>query len=113
MRAGALERIAVVWRDVGTTRTEYGGIISNWIELATVRAAVVRSEASEAQGAGGWQSDATITLRLRWMDDLKVSDRIEVRACDVIKSEAVYGIVSVAEIGRRRGLEVTVRRLAP
>lgn len=106
MRAGTLDRTATIWRNTGATPDGYGNTDANWTAVASVRVQVVQAKAEDVVAQGGLKSDRTVSLRIRWIDGIGPADRIEVGG-------KMFAIVSLAEIGRRKGFEIAAREVAP
>ncbi|WP_415402890.1 head-tail adaptor protein [Tateyamaria sp. SN3-11] len=70
-----------------------------WTPIQTVRAEkVVQTVAEELAGFGN-AAAGDITLRIRFLDDLKTADRITLDGAD-------YDLEQITELGRRHGQEL-------
>ena len=105
MRSGKLDRSVTLWRwhQVGTNT--YNEPIMDWAQIRSLRATVIPLTADERFGADQVFAVRTLTFRTRWVPDLATTD--------VIGFEGSYfDITGVAEIGRRRGHEITATHRA-
>ena len=103
MRAGKLDRaitIERVSRDIGKA----GEPIESWCRHAIRRAEVVVDAANDNSVDAGAVTRARLRLRIRWMPDLTFDDRIGFDG-------KVYEIASIAEIGRRKAIEIECVRV--
>lgn len=98
MRAGKLDRTITIER-LTETVTPTGAVITAWTNLATVRAEIVTQSASEFLTGFGEAEAGTIVFRIRYLAGITTADRV---SC----AGQVYDLKEVAEIGRRRGLEL-------
>ncbi len=79
----------------------YGTPVSVFATYATLRAELVELKAGEAPaGGGGTVAPAAIVLRVRFLDGVRLSDRV------LFRSES-YAIRAVLEIEAGRGLEIS------
>lgn len=101
IRAGTLDR-TVDLLELTTTSNAYGEEIITPTVLATVQAQKLTLRAADMQRAQlhSVQLDGKFTIR--WRDDVTTKMRLRYDGTD-------YEIVSVEEIGRRRGLTLMVR----
>ncbi len=79
-----------------------GAPVETWVEIARVRAERTEQEAVEQAQDRGAIGVETASFRSRWCD-VALGDRIVWR-------DRAYSIVSLAEIGRREGLEIKLTR---
>lgn len=98
MRAGKLDRSITIERQTETV-TPSGGVVTAWTVLATVRAEIVQQSASEFLTGFGEAETGTAIFRIRYLVGITTADRITYEG-------TAYNIKEVAEIGRRRGLEL-------
>jgi SPP1 family predicted phage head-tail adaptor len=100
MRAGRLDR-RIELRHRTTTRTEASGqTVEAWpVEYATVWAEKFDLRGREYFAAQQVTAEVTTRFRIRHRGDVLMTDRI---ACEGLS----YNINSIAEIGRREGLEI-------
>jgi SPP1 family predicted phage head-tail adaptor len=102
MRAGALDRRIVIQR-VTTSPNEFNAPVETWSTLATVWASKSDLKDGERMQAGEVASTITTRFRIRYsttVADVNPKDRI---AHDGL----TYDIVTVKEIGRSEGIEIT------
>ena len=103
MQAGKLDRVVSFERlseTVGTT----GAVSTTWDPFAVVRASVTDATQEEIEGGKGEHLKVRITVLMRYRDDISLSDRLTYEG-------RAFNIVSMVEIGRRKGLEL--RAVAP
>ena len=98
MQAGKLNRIVTVQRET-KTRTLSRGTASAWADVATTRAEVVQASAADFLAGFGTAQQGTVIFRIRWRNGLTTADRI-------VFDGRTHEIKEIAEIGRRRGLEI-------
>jgi hypothetical protein len=102
MRAGTLDRIIIVQRaseSVGAA----GSVGKSWLTLGELRAELVNL-AAVAEGAPyGTLETIGIMFRTHYVAGITTADR-------VVFNGEFFKITSVAEIGRRVGLELKVER---
>lgn len=85
------------------TRNGIGEAVATWLTLASVWAERVPLRGKELFAAQQVVPEVEHKYRLRWRSDITESMRI-------VDDGVTYGIQHIAEIGRRRGLEITARR---
>jgi head-tail adaptor len=61
---------------------------------------------SDREGARGDTTDNTITFRMRWIDGVTLENRVTYQ-------DQAFKIMSIKEIGRRVGLDITCERVGP
>ncbi|MBX9464097.1 MAG: phage head closure protein [Aquamicrobium sp.] len=98
MRAGKLDRVIAIERKTETV-TPSGGVVTAWTNLASVRAEIVQQSASEFLTGFGEAETGTVIFRVRYLAGITTADRITYEG-------TAYNIKEIAEIGRRRGLEL-------
>lgn len=98
MRAGKLDRSITIER-LTETVSDTGGVASAWTTTATIRAEIVNQTASEFLTGYGEAEAGTIVFRIRYRADITTADRITYAGRQ-------FNIKEVAEIGRRRWLEL-------
>ncbi len=103
MRAGKLDRIITLERYVRIGNDGAGNIIRDWSALATLRAQIIQATTEEFMRGWGASSETAIIFRTRYIDGLKLSDR-------VTYDGQQHNIKEIKEIGRRRGLEIRTAR---
>ena len=78
--------------------------MTTWTKLAAVKAELAESAIRDERVADlGQVSREALLFRTRWLDDVTLSDQL-------IYAGAEYRITKIAEIGIRRGLEITAER---
>jgi SPP1 family predicted phage head-tail adaptor len=105
MRAGSLDR-PIIFERASNVVDDAGRVTETWSRLAIRRAEIVHDETSDTTGDAGAVTSNVIRFRTRYMADLTLADRIGYGG-------NVYTIHNVVEIGRRRGLEITAKRVGP
>lgn len=104
MRAGSLSRSITLQRCSLETKGPTGAVTPVWSNFATgVRAERIDERADETPRTFGEAEKITITFRVRYIGNLTTADR-------VIYEGAVFDLVGITEIGRRRGLELRCER---
>lgn len=97
MRAGKLDRTITIQR---RTETKHGpNVVSAWTDFATVRAEIVQQSASEFLTSFGEAETGTVIFRIRYLGGITTADRI-------IYDGRAHDLKEIAEIGRRRGVEL-------
>ena len=99
MRAGYLDRSAVLKHQVLTKNTTTGEDEVSYSAYATVWAGKRDLRGREFFSAQQVNADITTTWQIRYRTDVVPSDQIVV-------DDVAYNISSIAEIGRREGLEI-------
>lgn len=103
MRTGKLDRSIVVQRMTETVAAA-GTVSPTWATVATMRAELVTDASDETPEAFGEADRARLTFRTHYLAGLSTADR-------VLFDGAAHNIKRLVEIGRRRGLELTVERV--
>lgn len=105
MRAGALDRVIVIERRDGVSYDELGNPVpgQTWRTLASMRAQIIQATTEEFMRGWGASSETAIIFRTRYLDDVRLSDR-------VTYDGKQHDIKEVKELGRRRGLEIRTAR---
>jgi SPP1 family predicted phage head-tail adaptor len=98
MRAGKLDQVITVQRATSTL-DDYGVPTMSWVDLATVRAQIIRQTTEEFIRGNGASDDTIVIFRSRWTEDITTADRI---MCD----GGSYNIKELKPIGRRKGLDI-------
>lgn len=98
MHAGKLDRIIHIERNAETVMPS-GGVVAAWTNIATVRAEIVKQTASEFLTGFGAAESGTVIFRVRYLAGITTADRI-------MFDGVAHDIKEIAEIGRRRGLEL-------
>jgi SPP1 family predicted phage head-tail adaptor len=105
MRGGNLDRVIQIQRP--TTGIDlYGTVIPTWALVATMRAQKLENAVTDREGARGDTSDNVITFRMRWIDGMTLENRI-------IYEGQQFPIMTIKEIGRHIGLDITCERVGP
>jgi SPP1 family predicted phage head-tail adaptor len=105
MRAGNLDRVIQIQRPT-TGLDLYGTPIETWTLVATVRAQKLENAIANREGERGDTTDNTITFRIYWIDGVTLENRITYEGQQ-------FKIVSIKEIGRHVGLDLTCGRVGP
>lgn len=96
MRAGALQDLVTIQRRM-PVQDELGEQSHEWTVIVAEEWADIRYVSGrEFVTSGGQVSVATVSIRMRWRDDVRASDRI------VDEDGTVYDIVAVLPDKRRR-----------
>jgi SPP1 family predicted phage head-tail adaptor len=99
MRAGSLDRTITIQRST-TVIDDAGTPQQTWATFATLRAQIIQQSADEfIRSEGGGVSENAIVFRTRFVDGVRLDDRVEYKADS-------FDIKELKEIGRRRGLEI-------
>ncbi len=80
-----------------------GGVDRVWAEIARTRAELVEGGATEEQKDQGAVTVATLAFRARYVPGITLADRVSYGG-------QAFDIVELAEIGRREGLELKLKR---
>lgn len=96
MQAGKLDRLITIEHS-STSEGVYPETV--WTVIATPRAQLVRVADSEFATGYGEATSGEIVFRIRWRAGITTADRITYAG-------TAYDIKEIAEIGRRRGLEL-------
>ncbi|WP_035724641.1 phage head closure protein [Fodinicurvata fenggangensis] len=98
MRAGKLDRRITIERLV-TGTDPYGAPTETWQTLASVWAQVLQESGQEFFAADAIQAERRVVFRIRYRDDLAMTDR-------VTYGDWQHDIHEIRELGRRDGLEL-------
>lgn len=98
MQSARLDRRVTVQQRV-LTRDTYGSEIESWTERCVVWGQRLDTTGREYFTAAERRAEGTAKFRLRYRDDLEVTDRL---VCEGV----TYDIQNIAELGRREGLEI-------
>lgn len=101
IRAGDLDRTITIER-MTSTKNAYGVPVETWTTLSTVRAEKVEGRTADFFRGPGETSEGAVVFRIRHRDDIMTGDRIAYQG-------DTYAIDSIAELGRRVGLELRCR----
>ena len=98
IRAGKLDRQITIERYTETVAAS-GTIKRTWASVATVRAELVQLSAEEYLTGFGEGDSSSAVFRIRYLSGITTADRV---TFDGI----TYDIDEIAELGRKRGLEL-------
>lgn len=104
MRAGKLDRTITIERATVAVN-DAGTAVETWATLATMRVQRIQNLTAEELRDFGGSSEDSETFRGRWLDGVTVQDRVQFEG-------EPYNIKSLKQIGRRRSLEITCKRIA-
>lgn len=104
IRAGKLDRQIALERKSETVSVS-GTVVSAWTQIATVRAELVQQGTEEALTGYGEAERGNLVFRIRYLAGITTADR-------VIFEGTTYDIDEIAELGRKRGLELRVKGAA-
>ena len=102
MMAGKLDRRVVI-KTPTVTQDSHGGKVTTWNTLATVFAQVVHLKGREHLVGGQMTPEAEVKFRMRYRTDFDASAQIT-------HDGVAYDILHIAEVGRRRGIEILAKR---
>ncbi|MDF2810573.1 MAG: phage head-tail adaptor [Microvirga sp.] len=103
------ERLAhlLVFERASVTITAGGETDTTWAEIARARAELIEGGATEEQVEDrGAVTVTALTFRARYVPGITLADRVS-------HSGQAFDIIGLAEIGRREGLEIRLRRTGP
>lgn len=99
MRSGSMDRRVSLYHRVLTQNAQGEQVPSYPSAYTTVWAEKLDQRAREYFAAQGTQAEATTRFRIRYRDDVLMTDRLVLGGVN-------YDIVQISEIGRREGLEL-------
>jgi SPP1 family predicted phage head-tail adaptor len=103
IRAGKLDRTVTIQRR-SEVINENGSPVESWNTVATLRAELVSNGVQETVIANGSNQSIEVLRTFRtWFAHVTVADRLHYEG-------AAFDIIDVAEIPRRRGLEIKCRK---
>ncbi len=102
IRAGKLDRQITIEREVETVAAS-GAVSKTWAPVATVRAELVQQSTEEFLTGFGEAEGGNVVFRIRYLAGITTAHR-------VIYAGAVHDLEEIAEQGRRRALELRVKR---
>ena len=105
MRSGNLDRVIRIERRT-TALDLWGKPIDTWTLVATVRAQKLENAVNDREGARGDTTDNVITFRMRWLYGVTLDNRVTYQ-------DQQFKIMTIKEISRRVGLDVTCERVGP
>ncbi len=103
MRAGNLDRVIELQRRT-TGLDIYGTPVETWTTFATMRAQLLINATDDREGTRGHTTDATVTLRMRWLGNMTLENRVTYEG-------GSYTIQQIKEIGRRVALDITCEKV--
>lgn len=106
MRAGNLDRVIQILGRTMASPDLYGAVVPTWATVATLRAQLLQHATDDKEGQRGHTTDVVRTFRMRWLDGVSLENRVTYEGQQ-------YQIVSIKELGRRRGLDLTVEKVGP
>jgi SPP1 family predicted phage head-tail adaptor len=98
LRSGAMDRVITI-QTVTVAVDDFGDTQETWADLVTTHAQMITSSAKEFIKDFGATSISTTVFRTRWINGVDLT-------CRVIYEGGTFLVKEVAEIGRRRGLEL-------
>lgn len=105
IQAGRLNRKITIQKST-TTVSDSGAPVKTWSTYKSVKAEVLEgANADERMTDFGRLTSETLKLRIRWLDDVRLSDQVLFEG-----DSYAYRIVKLVELGRRKALELTVTR---
>lgn len=99
MRAGSMDRRVTLQSRTNSKSVTTGAVSEVFTDLATVWAERKDLSGREFIAARQVNADVTTRFRIRWRAGITELNRI-------VDGAAVFDIVNVAEVGRRKGLEI-------
>lgn len=99
MQPGKMDR-RVTFQEVTESRSASGQVTETWSDLCRVSAQVRFDRGAEGTEGSGEQARSTQLFRIRYRSDITNKHRLTY-------NDATYDILSVQELGRRDGLEIT------
>ncbi|WP_439374942.1 phage head closure protein [Bradyrhizobium sp. DASA03120] len=103
MKAADLDRVIQIQRRAAGLDL-YGTPVETWALVATMRAQLLQHATDDKEGARGHTTDAVRIFRTRWLDGVSLENR-------VTYDGQQYQITQIKELGRRRGLDLTVEKV--
>jgi SPP1 family predicted phage head-tail adaptor len=102
MLAGKLDRRITIQQPV-ETQNSFGEVVVSFTNFAEVWAEVIHVSGREILTAGQILPDATLKINIRWLAGINEKFRI-------LYENVAYDIQYIAELKRREGLQITVKR---
>jgi SPP1 family predicted phage head-tail adaptor len=102
MNAGKLDRKIRIESRV-ETQNDYGEAVISYVLLANVWAEVIPLSGREFFTAAQFVPEARLKIKIRYRSDID-------ERCRIIFESVPYDILHIAEIGRREGLEIMVKK---
>lgn len=104
IKAGKLDRQITIMREAETVAAS-GAVSKAWAPVATIRAELVQRSADEYLAGFGEADAGGAVFRVRYLAGITTADRVTFEG-------VTYDIDEVAELGRRRGLELRCSQVA-
>ncbi|NDW43662.1 phage head closure protein [Ruegeria sp. PrR005] len=104
IRAGKLDRQITIERKVETIAAS-GSVTSEWLQVATIRAELVQRSADEYLAGFGEAEAGGAVFRVRYLAGITTADRVTFDG-------VAYDIDEIAELGRKRALELRCSKVA-
>lgn len=104
IKAGKLDRQITITREAETVAAS-GTVSKTWDTVATVRAELVQRDAEEYLAGFGEAETGGAVFRIRYLAGITTGDRVTFDGYS-------YDIDEIAELGRRRGLELRCSQVA-
>lgn len=104
IKAGKLDRQITITREAETVATS-GAVSKAWAPVATIRAELVQRSADEYLAGFGEADAGGVVFRIRYLAGITTADRVSFDG-------VTYDIDEVAELGRRRSLELRCSKVA-
>jgi SPP1 family predicted phage head-tail adaptor len=98
IRAGKLDRQITIERQAETVAAS-GAVLQDWVPVATVRAELVQRSADEYLTGYGEAETGNAVFRIRYLAGITTADRVNFNG-------VAYAIDEIAELGRKRALEL-------
>ena len=99
MRAGDMDRRITILRYELAGDDGWGNPVETYVPTETVWAEVRQEGGREFFAAASIQSERKVVFRLRWIEEVRVYDR-------VLYDDREHNIHEVKELGRQEGLEL-------
>lgn len=107
MRAGALRHFGML-QERSTVKDEYGGQVTDWINVGRVRFMLAPAGGHEIEFGGSTRVQAMFKLTMRYRKGIKPTMRILEFALPE-QDERIFNITNIDDIeGRRRQIDLTV-----
>jgi SPP1 family predicted phage head-tail adaptor len=101
MNPGRLDRRITIQAPV-QARDASGGVVTTWLDAATVSAQRIDQGGREFRSAGSLLSETTAIFEIRYFRGITTAHRVK-------ESETVYDVLAVGEIGRREGMRLQAK----
>ena len=104
MKAGKLDRQITITRESETVAAS-GSVMSEWLQIATIRAELVQRSADEYLAGFGEANAGGAVFRIRYLAGITTADRVTFDG-------VAYDIDEIAELGRKRALDLRCSMVA-